>query len=152
MPPNDRPNVPCANDGAAILPLEGAVNDLIPVVVFCLNVPFREGAVNDLLPVVCRVKEPLREAVIVLLLAKVEPLVLGLVEPVQFFANVVDMPLLLLIALRFTIDAALLWTLGVDHRELLSVKIPPVALCAGSIREKLPVCESRKWLLKCPSW
>ncbi len=110
MPPNDEPNVPCAKDDPAILPPEGAVNDLVPVVVFCINVlfcegavkdlepvvvfclnaPFREGAVNDLLPVVCRVNEPLREAAIVLLFAKVEPLVLVFVIPVRFVLKTVE--------------------------------------------------------------
>ncbi len=110
MPPNDEPNVPCVKDDPAILPLEGAVNDLEPVVVFCLNapfdegavndlvpvtvfclkVPFPEGAVNDLLPVVCRVNEPLREAAIVLLFAKVEPLVLVFVIPVRFVLKTVE--------------------------------------------------------------
>jgi hypothetical protein len=52
--------------------------------------------------------------------------------------------------LREKIADAPLWPLEADHRELLSVEAPPLALFAGSILEKLPVCLSRTWLVKRP--
>jgi hypothetical protein len=49
--------------------------------------------------------------------------------------------------LRLSTAVALLWV-EPDHLEILPAEIPPSALCAGSILAKVPLAESRKWLLK----
>ena len=111
MPPNDRPDAPCVKAGAAILPLEGAVNDLVPVV--------------------CRVNEPFREAVVVLVFAMVEPLVPVLVTPACFVK---------------TVEAALRNTEGPITVLLLTSDVVET-LVTGLTETNVRVIGLKKWLL-----
>jgi hypothetical protein len=67
-------------------------------------------------------------------------LIPALPVPAPLLKDDAVVPPVLPLRLRPKIADAPLCPLALDHREPLSVDTPPVALLAGSIREKLPVC------------